>query len=121
MWAKLKYFKKREFTCRCGCGRTDMHPDFLRWMDLVRSIYGRPLQVTSGYRCEEYDISIGGEGNHPRGKAVDVLVPNAADRHKLAYAVFKVGICRVLIYKNKPHVHIDDCKNKTGGLFAICD
>jgi uncharacterized protein YcbK (DUF882 family) len=98
-----------------------MDANFLRLLDLVRAIYSNPLVVTSGYRCEEHDIKIGGKGNHTTGKAVDLLVPDSADRLKMAHAICKVGLHRVLIYKHKPHIHIDHCLDKTGGLFAICD
>lgn len=50
-----------EFRCRCGCGKTKVRPAFLDALTDIRSRYGYPLIVTSGYRCE----------NHPAERAKD--------------------------------------------------
>jgi len=116
----LRYFVADEFVCHCGCGRgeEEMNPDFLRKLDLVRGLYGKPLRITSGYRCEEHDKAVGGKGNHPLGLAADLLVPDPQDRVRIVEACAKAGIERILVYKDKPHVHVDMTR-KRKGLFVV--
>ena len=70
----LQHFALAEFECRCGCGRAEMNATFLAQLDTLRSIYGKPLTVTSGYRCPSYNAKVsstGMTGPHTTGKAAD--------------------------------------------------
>lgn len=71
-WEDYPNFTEDEFRCKCGCGRADMDPVFMNRLQLVRSSVAFGFPVTSGFRCDEYDKSIGGKGVHPTGKAVDL-------------------------------------------------
>lgn len=44
-------------------------------MNIVRTLIGRPMFVTSGYRSTEYNKQIGGARNskHTKGQAIDIL------------------------------------------------
>lgn len=46
-------------------------------MDAVRRLLGRPVIVSSGYRCPELNTLIGSDGksDHPKGLAVDFICP----------------------------------------------
>lgn len=78
IWDELKYFKKTEFDCRCGCGQNKMQPDFLKKLDDLRERLDFPLIVTSGYRCPSHNMAVsttGGEGApHTTGRAVDFSI-----------------------------------------------
>jgi uncharacterized protein YcbK (DUF882 family) len=75
IFEELQFFKKSEFTCKCGCGRTFMEPDFLKKLDDLRSRVDFPFFVTSGFRCPSYNeriSSTGRTGPHTTGRAVDL-------------------------------------------------
>lgn len=60
--------------CSCGCGRMEMDDEFMRMQDEIRLEIGRPLIVTSGYRCPEYNAKVsstGPTGPHTTGRAID--------------------------------------------------
>ena len=40
----LKYFKKSEFTCKCGCGETVISVDLLRMLDKARGFAKIPFR-----------------------------------------------------------------------------
>ena len=44
-------------------------------LDRLRSGWGRPIIVTSGYRCKELNVAVGGARNsqHLKGQAVDIV------------------------------------------------
>lgn len=90
-------FKLSEFNCSCGC---DMPATVQRNIELlalrlerIRTVYGSPVIIHSGYRCREYNTRIGGARNsqHIQGKAADFSIPGygaasvaAAVRHLIA-------------------------------------
>ncbi len=77
IWDELKYFKKTEFDCRCGCGQNEMEPDFLKKLDDLRGRFDFPFIVTSGYRCPSYNAQVsstGATGPHTTGRAVDLAL-----------------------------------------------
>ncbi len=86
-WSDYANFSESEMRCRCGCGRTEMDPDFMTALQMVRNIYGRPMPVTSGYRCLEYDTRIFGAGIHTQGKAADISVSGDAAYYLLRTAL----------------------------------
>lgn len=75
-WDTIKYFKKSEFVCRCGCGADQMEETLIRVADRTREHFGRPITVTSGRRCEKHNAKVGGVSNsrHLSGKAMDFCV-----------------------------------------------
>lgn len=48
-----------------------------RHLEQVRALFGRPLVITSGYRCPELNRAVGGvwDSAHVRGVAADIHVP----------------------------------------------
>lgn len=46
-------------------------------LERIRATLGRPVIVTSGYRCESLNIAVGGAttSDHPRGHAADIVCP----------------------------------------------
>ena len=47
-------------------------------LEPLRQHYGKPIRITSGYRCEELNRAVGGVGRsqHMLGEAADLSVPN---------------------------------------------
>jgi uncharacterized protein YcbK (DUF882 family) len=76
-WLRWPNFTEGEFRCRCGCGRADMDPAFMDRLQALRERFGKPLRISSGYRCPDHNArvsSTGRGGPHITGKAVDVAV-----------------------------------------------
>lgn len=71
-WDKYKNFSEHEFVCSCGCGRADMKPSFMNRLQILRTKAGFSFPINSGFRCPEYEESIGGKGEHTHGEAVDL-------------------------------------------------
>lgn len=80
-----KYFEFDDFKCKCGCGENKMQPYFIDILDEMRSFIGRPFIINSGYRCDKYDATFGGKGNHTTGLAADINTPDSAMRFALFY------------------------------------
>lgn len=69
-----KNFDRREFVCG-HCGRLDaLEKNFVRKLQRLRDIVGRPLVIVSGYRCPEGNASVGGSkySQHIWGRAADI-------------------------------------------------
>lgn len=89
----LTFFKLSEFTCKCGCGQNKMDPQTLNRFDTLRAQFGKPLIVTSGYRCPEHNAKVsstGRTGPHTTGQAADFAV-DRVDAHKLLQIALTMG------------------------------
>lgn len=52
-------FTDDELGCKCGCATLNTHPKFIKLManvQTLRSQYGKPLRITSAYRCPKHPI-----------------------------------------------------------------
>lgn len=107
-WSEYRNFTEREMHCPCGCGRADMDPAFMAALQRVRDAYGKPMPVTSGFRCKDYDKRIGGAGVHPTGQAADIAVSGENTHHLLSAAI---GMHGIGLKQHGPHVsrfmHLD--------------
>lgn len=71
-----KYFKRKEFACKCGCGFDAVDAELLDLLTQIREHYGKPVTITSGCRCSNHNKNVGGaaKSQHVLGKAVDFTV-----------------------------------------------
>lgn len=109
-WA---HFTRSELQCRCGCGTLRMDPDFMERVESLRLAYGKPLYVTSGYRCPEHNekaSKTGRTGPHTTGKAVDFAVSGPDARLLIGVAV-ALGFEGIGVAQKGPHpsrfIHLD--------------
>lgn len=72
----MKYFKREELECKCGCGFDTIDYELATALDDVREHFGKPTIVTSGCRCEIHNASVGGADNstHKFGQGADIKV-----------------------------------------------
>ena len=86
-WDNIEYFKKDEFTCKCGCGLNNMNLKVVKIADDVRKHFGKPAIVTSGSRCEKHNKEVGGVANsrHLQGNAIDMYVQGVDGGELLNY------------------------------------
>ncbi len=73
----------------------------------LRNRYGKPIRVTSGYRCPELNKLVGGSPNsqHMRGEAADCVVE---DPEELLSMLIRDGIPfdQAIWYRKKNFVHL---------------
>jgi len=94
-WTKVPNFKAAEFNCS-HCGKNEMKPDFMAKLQALRTTYGKPMRVTSGYRCPQHPIEAKktAPGAHASGCAVDIGV-EGADAHRLLTLAMAAGFTGV--------------------------
>jgi uncharacterized protein YcbK (DUF882 family) len=73
-----------------------MKPEFMSKLQQLRNAYGKPMAITSGYRCPEHPIEVKKvtPGAHSSGLACDVAVQGNDAYHllKLAFGLEFTGI-----------------------------
>ncbi len=101
------YFDETEYACKCPCNVAYVEPRLLDVMDRARRIVGRPIIITSGFRCPEHNKAVGGkpESAHLTGEAWDILAETSRDRFRLLQAFFSLGVQRIGI--GQAFLHID--------------
>ena len=105
----MKYFKEKEFECRC-CGQL---PDEAKKnvtalvstiLNPAREKLGMPVVVNSGYRCEKHNRNVGGvpASQHLRGEAGDIM---CEDNRRLAKIIAELGkFNQMILYPTFVHV-----------------
>ena len=80
-WSIYPNFTRSEFSCKCGCSRTEMRSEFMGKLQALRMVWDKPMLITSGYRCVNHPAerlkSISGTGTHNQGIAADIGVSGA--------------------------------------------
>ena len=83
-----RHFTEQELVCRC-CSKGGLDADFLALLEDLRAAMGRPLTVTSGYRCPTHNMAVsktGPTGSHTTGRAVDIAIEGEQAYRLLAFA-----------------------------------
>lgn len=83
-------------------------------LERVRTLLGCPVIVTSGYRCMQLNIAVGGvtSSDHARGQAADIVAPGYGTPYeiakRLAPLVSTLGIGQLILesVNKKQWVHI---------------
>ena len=77
-WSRYPNFSEAEFRCR-HCGRQEMQPKFMEKLQALRVQFGKPLRVTSGWRCPDHPIEKAKPhpGMHVTGLAADLGVQDS--------------------------------------------
>lgn len=109
----MKYFTIAEFDSpdEPGSG-VNMHQDLLELLDEMRTIYGKPIAITSGYRTKEHNSYVGGKENssHLKGLAVDIAIADSNQRYEIIRIAMLLGIKRIGTGKGFVHIDIDGDK-----------
>jgi uncharacterized protein YcbK (DUF882 family) len=100
-----KNFQDHELWCKC-C-RQLPKPELIAKLQELRDAYGKPMVITSGYRCPNQNKKVGGAPNskHVSGEAVDIACTDAAERYKLLRLAFTLGFGGIAY--SKSFVHFD--------------
>lgn len=79
-------------------------------MDPIREKFGKPITVTSGYRCEKLNKEVGGVSNsdHKFGYAADLVGDTNAKTREIFEIAKKLNVYTQLLYE----------KNKRGSIWV---
>ena len=68
-------FNEKELACK-HCGEVIIVPQLVTLLQKIRDKVGKPITITSGYRCPTHNRSIGGavQSRHMQGQAADIVV-----------------------------------------------
>ena len=100
----MKWFNLKEFRCKC-CKELPadawMYVDYLTGnvLDPVRELFGKPIKVNSGYRCEKHNKQVGGAKNsqHLSGQAADISAEHSGYANMTAWKEANREIARLII------------------------
>jgi hypothetical protein len=106
-------FNSTEFDCHGSgcCSRTLINETLVEYLQKIREHFGKPIKVTSGYRCPIHNKNIGsGTGSqHAKGNAADIVVEGVAPADVAKYAE-SIGVKGIGLYETPADghfVHVD--------------
>lgn len=104
----MKYFSIKELTKSATAARKGIKNDpsieecksltalIDKVLDPLREAYGKPIIVTSGYRCPKLNAAVGGSASsqHVKGEAADIrsVEDTPAENKKLFDLIVKLGL-----------------------------
>ena len=112
----MNHFDAWEFDCKCplncGCTGHDMDEHFLAMLDNARGLAGCAFIITSGVRCEPWNVNQGGSdtSSHLVGLAADIACGGSGTRALMLDALRTAGFNRIGIAKDFIHVDCDPGK-----------
>jgi len=108
-WSLYKNFTKVEFDCT-HCGANQMTPAFMSKLQALRIKYGKPMRITSGFRCAQHPIEAkkATPGAHASGCACDVGV-EGQDAYQLLRLAFELGFTGIGVQQkgSSRFIHLD--------------
>lgn len=127
-----KDFYEHEFKCHCAdenCSHKEgskINPELLGILQRARILLGEPINPTCGGRCFSHNANVGGTigSSHLTWEAVDLKISHKT-MHALTYqwklidALMKAGAERIVVYGDKPSIHVDVSKTKTRPAFVV--
>ena len=112
-------FKSTEFDChgKGCCSLTYIDGKLVEYLQKIRDHFGKPVTITSAYRCQKHNKNIGGvtSSYHTKGMAADIVVSDIAPLEVAKYAE-SIGILGIGLYetsKDGYFVHIDTRTTKS--------
>lgn len=105
-------FKVKEFACKDGSDKILIDVTFVQThLQDIRSHFGKPVNVNSGYRSLAYNVKVGGAKNsyHMKGRAFDISIKGVTPQEIARYAA-SIGVPGVIQYNT--FVHVDSRDNK---------
>ena len=71
-----QHFDRSEFACQCGCLFDTVDIELIEALEVVREHFAAPVTITSGCRCIDHNMKVGGsyDSQHTKGRAADFKV-----------------------------------------------
>lgn len=113
------HFKRSEFDCHCGCFKTKHDEALSQGLEALRREIGKPITITSGYRCSTRNKAVGGSSGsrHIKGQAADIKCSLNPVALGIAASKYFKGV-GIYWYGSTAFVHVDTRSRKTTWL---CD
>ena len=94
-WNDYQNFSKSEFDCKYS-GDNEMTKEFMDVLQRIRTLYNKPITITSGYRSLQHPIELAKAsiGAHAYGVACDIAV-RGEDAMLLFTIAYNEGIRRI--------------------------
>ena len=109
-------FNITEFHCKgttCGCTETLHDPALSSYLQQIRDHFGKPVHITSGYRCEKHNAATANAASrsrHTMGQAADFTISGVKPAEIAKFAE-SIGVLGIGLYDN--FVHIDTREKKS--------
>lgn len=101
-------FDSSEFRCSC-CGLFIRSDILILALERVRVLMRRPILISSGTRCEDWNREVGGKptSRHLHGLAADVPTYDKEDKYDLVYAAMRAGVTDIGVYDWGIHIGVE--------------
>lgn len=106
-------FNSSEFNCKGNgcCKETYIDDQLIAYLQKIHDHFGKPVIVTSGYRCPTHNKRVSGSTSsyHTKGQAADIVISGVAPAEVAKYAE-SLGILGIGLYetaKDGHFVHVD--------------
>lgn len=109
-YSEITFFVSSEFDSPDAPGSGDrMNQRFVQMIDKAREIADVPFHITSGFRTERHNATIGGTLNsaHLRGYAADIACTTGSRRMAIVKALIEAGFRRIGIAETFVHCDCD--------------
>ena len=111
-------FKSTEFDCngKGCCSKTLIDEKLIEYLQAIRDHFGKPVKISSSYRCEIHNPKVGGVKSslHLKGMAADITIEGVSPAEVAKYAE-SIGVLGIGLYetdKDGYFVHIDTRESK---------
>jgi uncharacterized protein YcbK (DUF882 family) len=108
-WDNYPNFRREEFACR-HCGQEQMDENFMNALQALRTRYGKPMIITSGYRCKDHPVEAEKvePGAHTSGCAADIAIERR-EAHRLLQLALEIGFTGIGVNQKGPgrFLHLD--------------
>lgn len=124
-WTGIRYFKPDEFRCKgtsCCNHSLVIDPKFLKMLDALRHQFGKPMVITSGYRCPAHNQAVsssGPNGPHTSGKACDIAV-QGEQAYRLVKLAMLIGFEGIGVNQKGTgrFIHLDTIKDRRPAIWS---
>ena len=110
------HFRLSEYECRCGqCSETRVDLEHVERLEILRRELGRPVVITSAYRCPAHNQVVGGHrtSEHMEGTATDVVV-RGVEPDRVALTADRLSFPGLGRYDTFTHVDSRDLAYRDG-------
>jgi len=119
-WTAYPNFTEDEMRCK-HTGRCHMDPLFMRRLQQLRDVFGKPMIVSSGYRDPSHPVerNKSSPGEHTTGHAADIAIAGA-DALRLVQIALGVGFNRIGVQQKGMgrYIHLGDSPVFPPGIWS---
>ena len=112
-------FRVEEFACHDGSDIIIIASKLVTVLQDIRTHFGKPVIINSGYRTVEYNKKIGGvpKSQHCYGNAADIVISGVSPKEVAAFAETLLENCGGIgIYTDFTHIDVREEKARWDGL-----